>query len=262
MYGRRRPPQSETTPFYPRSPYAAAKVYAYWITVNYREAYGMYACNGILFNHESPRRGETFVTRKITRAAGAHRSRAAGRALPRQPRRRRDWGYAARLRRGDVADAAAGRSPTTTSSPPASRTRCASSCERRSRELGTRARVARRRGRRAGCRTPRAARRLSSRPALLPAHRGRPLLGDAAKAQRELGWRPRSLRRAGERDGRRDLDARPSATRLVRGCAHGATGRVRPPSCDGKRDLRRRPPRPGRRGAGAPRSQARATARS
>lgn len=61
-------PQKETTPFYPRSPYAAAKLYAYWVTVNYREAYGIYACNGILFNHESPRRGETFVTRKITRA--------------------------------------------------------------------------------------------------------------------------------------------------------------------------------------------------
>jgi GDPmannose 4,6-dehydratase len=64
----RETPQSETTPFYPRSPYGAAKVYGYWITVNYREAYGMYACNGILFNHESPIRGETFVTRKITRA--------------------------------------------------------------------------------------------------------------------------------------------------------------------------------------------------
>ncbi|MCI5119360.1 MAG: GDP-mannose 4,6-dehydratase, partial [Candidatus Electrothrix sp. LOE1_4_5] len=61
-------PQKETTPFYPRSPYACAKLYAYWITVNYREAYGMYACNGILFNHESPVRGETFVTRKITRS--------------------------------------------------------------------------------------------------------------------------------------------------------------------------------------------------
>ncbi|MGZ8096562.1 MAG: GDP-mannose 4,6-dehydratase, partial [Methylosarcina sp.] len=61
-------PQKETTPFYPRSPYAVAKLYAYWIVINYREAYGMYACNGILFNHESPRRGETFVTRKITRA--------------------------------------------------------------------------------------------------------------------------------------------------------------------------------------------------
>ena len=59
-------PQKESTPFYPRSPYGVAKLYAYWITVNYREAYGMYACNGVLFNHESPRRGETFVTRKIT----------------------------------------------------------------------------------------------------------------------------------------------------------------------------------------------------
>jgi GDPmannose 4,6-dehydratase len=69
LYGKvREVPQSETTPFYPRSPYAAAKLYAYWITINYREAYGIYACNGILFNHESPRRGETFVTKKITRA--------------------------------------------------------------------------------------------------------------------------------------------------------------------------------------------------
>ena len=70
LYGKvQEVPQSETTPFYPRSPYGVAKIYAYWITVNYREAYGMFACNGILFNHESPRRGETFVTRKITMAA-------------------------------------------------------------------------------------------------------------------------------------------------------------------------------------------------
>ena len=69
LYGQvQESPQKETTPFYPRSPYAAAKLYAYWITVNYREAYGIFACNGILFNHESPVRGETFVTRKITRA--------------------------------------------------------------------------------------------------------------------------------------------------------------------------------------------------
>src|ERR1700734_3801865 len=72
LYGKaQETPQKETTPFYPRSPYAAAKLYAYWITVNYREAYGMHASNGILFNHESPLRGETFVTRKITRAAAA-----------------------------------------------------------------------------------------------------------------------------------------------------------------------------------------------
>jgi GDPmannose 4,6-dehydratase len=87
-------PQSETTPFYPRSPYAVAKLYAYWITVNYREAYNMYACNGILFNHESPLRGETFVTRKITRAV-------AKIALGRQNKlylgnlsAQRDWGHA------------------------------------------------------------------------------------------------------------------------------------------------------------------------
>jgi GDPmannose 4,6-dehydratase len=68
MFGASPPPQNEKTPFYPRSPYAVAKVYAFWMTVNYREAYNIFACNGILFNHESPRRGETFVTRKITRA--------------------------------------------------------------------------------------------------------------------------------------------------------------------------------------------------
>ncbi len=79
-------PQSETTPFYPRSPYAVAKLYAYWITVNYREAYGMHASNGILFNHESPVRGETFVTRKITRGGGGDPSGAAGLPLSRQSR--------------------------------------------------------------------------------------------------------------------------------------------------------------------------------
>lgn len=87
-------PQKETTPFYPRSPYAVAKMYGYWITVNYREAYGMYACNGILFNHESPIRGETFVTRKITRAVarvklGLQKSLYLGNIDV-----KRDWGYA------------------------------------------------------------------------------------------------------------------------------------------------------------------------
>ncbi len=87
-------PQSETTPFYPRSPYAVAKLYAYWITVNYREAYGIYACNGILFNHESPIRGETFVTRKITRAAskiamGLQKNLFLGNLSA-----KRDWGHA------------------------------------------------------------------------------------------------------------------------------------------------------------------------
>ena len=94
MFGAAPPPQNELTRFHPRSPYAAAKVYAYWITVNYRESYGMFGCNGILFNHESPRRGETFVTRKITRAlaailAGRQRTLYLGNLDA-----KRDWGFA------------------------------------------------------------------------------------------------------------------------------------------------------------------------
>jgi GDPmannose 4,6-dehydratase len=95
LYGQaQETPQKETTPFYPRSPYAAAKLYAYWITVNYREAYGFYACNGILFNHEGPTRGETFVTRKITRAVAAIRLGRQKRLYIGNLDARRDWGHA------------------------------------------------------------------------------------------------------------------------------------------------------------------------
>ncbi|MCQ4088811.1 GDP-mannose 4,6-dehydratase [Saccharibacillus sp. JS10] len=87
-------PQTEKTPFYPRSPYAAAKLYAYWITVNYREAYNMFACNGILFNHESPVRGETFVTRKITRAAARIKFGLQEKLYLGNMDAKRDWGYA------------------------------------------------------------------------------------------------------------------------------------------------------------------------
>lgn len=87
-------PQKETTPFYPRSPYAVAKLYAYWITVNYREAYGMYACNGILFNHESPRRGETFVTRKITRGLSNIAQGLESKLFLGNLDALRDWGHA------------------------------------------------------------------------------------------------------------------------------------------------------------------------
>jgi GDPmannose 4,6-dehydratase len=87
-------PQRETTPFYPRSPYAVAKLYAYWITVNYREAYGIYACNGILFNHESPNRGETFVTRKITRALARIKVGIQSRLYLGNLDAKRDWGHA------------------------------------------------------------------------------------------------------------------------------------------------------------------------
>jgi GDPmannose 4,6-dehydratase len=95
MFGATPPPQSEVTPFYPRSPYGAAKVYAYWITKNYREAYGMFACNGILFNHESPRRGETFVTRKITRAVARIKAGVETEVYLGNLDSVRDWGHAA-----------------------------------------------------------------------------------------------------------------------------------------------------------------------
>ena len=95
LYGKvQEVPQSETTPFYPRSPYAVAKMYAYWITVNYREAYGMYACNGILFNHESPLRGETFVTRKITRATSKIALGLQDKFYLGNLDAKRDWGHA------------------------------------------------------------------------------------------------------------------------------------------------------------------------
>lgn len=94
MFGASLPPQSETTPFYPRSPYAAAKVYAYWVTVNYREGYNLFACNGILFNHESPRRGETFVTRKITRAIAHILAGKQDKLYLGNLNAKRDWGFA------------------------------------------------------------------------------------------------------------------------------------------------------------------------
>jgi GDPmannose 4,6-dehydratase len=94
MFGAAPPPQAEDTPFHPRSPYAVAKVAAYWATVNYREAYGMFAVNGILFNHESPRRGETFVTRKITRAVARIRAGLQDKLFLGNLDAKRDWGYA------------------------------------------------------------------------------------------------------------------------------------------------------------------------
>src|ERR671910_1832580 len=94
MFGAAPAPQSEKTPFYPRSPYGVAKVYAHWITINYREAYGLFAANGILFNHESERRGETFVTRKITRAVARIRAGLQDKLFLGNLDPLRDWGYA------------------------------------------------------------------------------------------------------------------------------------------------------------------------
>jgi GDPmannose 4,6-dehydratase len=94
LFGSSPAPQSESTPFHPRSPYGVAKLYSYWITVNYREAYGMYACNGILFNHESPRRGETFVSRKVTRAAARIKLGMQDKLFMGNLDAKRDWGFA------------------------------------------------------------------------------------------------------------------------------------------------------------------------
>ena len=94
MYGAAPPPQNEETPFHPRSPYGVSKVFGYWVTVNYREAYGMFACNGILFNHESIRRGETFVTRKITRAVARIKAGLQEKLYLGNLEAKRDWGYA------------------------------------------------------------------------------------------------------------------------------------------------------------------------
>jgi len=94
LFGSAKPPQNENTPFQPRSPYAAAKLYAYWMTVNYREGYGMFSVNGILFNHESPRRGETFVTRKITRAVASIKAGLQEKLFLGNLDAKRDWGYA------------------------------------------------------------------------------------------------------------------------------------------------------------------------
>ncbi len=94
MFGGSPPPQNENTPLHPRSPYASAKTYAYWVTVNYRESYGIFACNGILFNHESPRRGETFVTRKITRAIASILAGEQDKLYMGNLDAKRDWGYA------------------------------------------------------------------------------------------------------------------------------------------------------------------------
>ncbi len=106
MFGAAHPPQSEATPFYPRSPYAVSKVAGHWYRVNYREAYGLFICNGILFNHESERRGETFVTRKITRAMGRIKLGLQHKLFLGNLEARRDWGYAGGLRGSHVDDAA------------------------------------------------------------------------------------------------------------------------------------------------------------
>ena len=125
-------PQSESTPFYPRSPYGVAKLYGHWITINYRESYDLHASSGILFNHESPRRGLEFVTRKISYGVARIKLGQAAGTAARQPRGPTRLGLRRRLRQGHVADAAAGPARTTSWSPPARRTASASSARSRS----------------------------------------------------------------------------------------------------------------------------------
>ena len=184
-------PQSETTPFYPRSPYAVAKLYAYWITVNYREAYGMYACNGILFNHESPMRGETFVTRKITRALARIKLGLQESSISAISTAKRDWGHAR-----DYVEMQWLMLQQT--APPGLRHRDRSAVQRTRFRRPWLRRVSR-------CTWSGRARASTKRPMSNTARRWsavdpryfRPaevetLLGDASKARRELGWSPRT----------------------------------------------------------------------
>ena len=209
-------PQRETTPFYPRSPYGAAKLYAYWITVNYREAYGMFACNGILFNHESPIRGETFVTRKITRALARITLGLQDCLYLGNLDALRDWGHAKRFRASPVADAAAGAG------------RGFRDRHRRA-ALGARIRDARRRAAgheastgaagastnrastpRPASRSSRSIRAISARP------RSTRCSAMPARRARELGWEPQiSFEQLVARDGRGRSGTRASATPLI-----------------------------------------------
>ena len=188
LYGLvRETPQSETTPFYPRSPYAAAKMYAYWITVNYREAYGMFATNGILFNHESPRRGETFVTRKITRAAARIALGIDGCLYLGNLDAQRDWGHARdyvegmwRILQHDTPDdwvLATGRTTTV-------RRFCEMAFAAAGMELAWEGEAENEIGRR----TDTGETVVQIDPAYYRPTEVELLLGDASKAERELGW--------------------------------------------------------------------------
>ena len=174
MYGKvQERPQNERTPFHPRSPYGVAKVFSHWMTIQYREAYELFASNGILFNHESPRRGATFVTRKVTRGIAAILA-GETEAVPGQPRRAPRLGLRAGVRRGDVADAPA---------------RQAGRLRHRDRRDAHRPRVRRARLRARGRDWEEY---VEIDPRYLRPTEVDELQGDASKAARLLGWRPRT----------------------------------------------------------------------
>ena len=192
LFGKvRETPQSETTPFHPRSPYGVAKLYAYWITVNYRESYGLFACNGILFNHESPRRGEEFVTRKITRGLARAKLGLQGPVRLGNLDARRDWGHARdyvemmwlMLRRAKPADyvVATGRQRSVREFVETASRRLGLDLVWRGKGVGERG-VDRLTGK-----TVVLVDKALFRPAEVDS-----LLGRAAKARRELGWKPRT----------------------------------------------------------------------
>ena len=222
LYGKvQETPQSETTPFYPRCPYAAAKLYAYWITVNYREAYGMHASNGILFNHESPTARRDLRHPQDHPRRGGDPARSPGEAVSGQSRRQARLGPCARICAGHVADAAAGPSPTIMCWPPARRTRCAKFVERAFAEVGTqiewRGKGVEEKG--VDAQDRRGAGR--DRSALFPAHRGRPAARRSDARRARLGWRHETSCRAS------------SCGNGARPISSDAVGHERKTACDG-----------------------------
>ena len=203
LYGKvQEVPQRETTPFYPRSPYAAAKLYAYWITVNYREAYGMHASNGILFNHEGPTRGETFVTRKITRAVAAIELGLQDKLYLGNLDAKRDWGHARDYVEG-MWLMLQQESPTITCWRPAKPMRCVNSSRRRSRMWAGGSSGADQAATKRAWRPAPAVRWSRSMPRYFRPTEVDFLFGDPSKARAKLGWSHKvPLRRARARDGR------------------------------------------------------------